>query len=546
MDTQTNDLYLNIPQMQCILADPKELYAHMGRGLGKSTEIIAHLSANRVYDMPRAGFLIMGRTYKQILTLTLPATIVGWEKRGLIEGVHFVVGEKPPWNVKAYGAPVKDYTHFISFYTGTGFHLGSQDRAGLVNSLTVWGIFGDESKNFIEDRLKEDAMPTLRGSLNAFQGNPHNRCIVLTSSMPSLPDGQWLFDMEKRMNAKKMQAIINLAWFVEDLKAQFNEAGEYFKPRIAKKIALYQRKLNKWRLDKDGQVLYMESSSLANIHILRPDYILQQKEILKGKFNTEILNLRPKRGESLFYANLAPRHYYTDFNYAYLDRFNHKNIKENDDCEGDNDRVKGVPLIIGMDFGPNFNCIVTVQKVESLREIRFLKNHWVKSPKIIDHVCQEWCDYYRKHNTRELTFYYDNTGNNPQANSDLTYAQQAASVFRANGWDVTFKTIGGSNPQHDKKHLLWNLMLLEQDRGLYKIRINESNASDLKHSMEFAPAKEDSKGKTRKDKDSEKKKTIPPEEATHLSDAADTIIFGEFRNALDLLDVSSYYDILVR
>jgi hypothetical protein len=541
-----NDLYLNIPQLQCILVDPKELYAHMGRGLGKSTEIIAHLTANRVYDMPRAGFLLMGRTYKQILTKTLPATVDGWNKRGFVEGVHYVIGEKPPWDVKAYGAPQKDYTHFISFYTGTGFHLGSQDRPGLVNSLTVWGIFGDESKLLLEERFKEDAMPTLRGNLNAFKDNPHNRSVVLTSSMPPLPDGQWLYEMEKRMNEKKIRAILNLSWYVEQLKVDYNEAGEFFKPRIARKIKFFAQKLNKWRLDKDGQVMYIEASSLANLHILRPDYILQQQDILKGKFRTEILNLKPKRGESLFYANLAPRHYYTDFNYNYLGRFNHKNIAENDNCQGDNDLLKTNPLIIGMDFGPNFNCIVTAQKIESLREIRFLKNHWVKSPKIIDHVCQDWCDYYHTHPKRELLFYYDNTGNNRQANSDLTFAQQAARIFRKNGWEVTQKTIGGANPQHDKKYLLWNLMLLEQDKILYKVRINESNASDLKHSMEFAPAKEGSNGEVKKDKSSEKKASIPDEEATHLSDAADTIVFGEFRNVLDLFDMSNYYDIRIR
>ncbi|MDD4516755.1 hypothetical protein [Massilibacteroides sp.] len=540
--TKTNDNYLNIPQMQCILADPKELYANMGRGLGKSTEIIAHLTANRVYDMPRAGFLIMGRTYKQILTKTLPATVDGWNKRGFVEGVHYVIGEKPPWPVKAYGAPVKDYHHFISFYTGTGFHLGSQDRAGLVNSLTVWGIFGDESKLLLEDRFKEDAIPTLRGNKELFKDNPHNRCIVLTSSMPPLPEGQWLYDMEKRMDESKIEAIINLAWFVEELKLKYSEAGEYFKPRIAKKIKSYSKKLNEWR---QGSVMYAEASSLANIHILRPDYILQQKDILKGKFRTEILNLRPTRGESLFYANLLHRHFYTDFNYPYLDRFNYKNIKEHDNCEGDNDLVKNHPLIIGMDFGANLNCIVTTQRLESIQEIRFLKNHWVKPPLIIDHVCQEWCDYYSTHANRDLTFYYDSTGNNRQPNTNLTFAQQATRVFEKNGWNVSCQTIGGSNPQHDKKYLLWNLMLLETNRALYKVRINEANAADLKYSMEFAPAKEDSNGKIQKDKSSERKKTIPAEEATHLSDAADTIVFGEFRSALDSIG-DLYYDVIIR
>lgn len=540
--TNSSNLYLNIPQLRCILADPKELYANMGRGLGKSTEIIAHLTANRVLDMPKAGFLIMGKTYKQILTKTLPATVDGWSKRGFVEGTNYVIGEKPPWAVKAFGAPVKDFTHFISFYTGTGFHLGSQDRAGLVNSLTVWGIFGDESKLLLEDRFKEDAMPTLRGGLNAFPDNPHNRCIVLTSSMPPLPEGQWLYDMEKRMDEGKINAIINLAWFIEDLKVKVQDAGEYFKPRLIKKIELFQRKLNAWR---HGSVMYTEASSLANLHILRPDYILQQKDLLKGKFRTEILNIRPTRGESLFYANLGAQHYYTDFNYSHLDRFNHKNIHENDNCLGDADLVKNQPLIIGMDFGANMNSIVTSQKIESLHEFRFLKNHFVKPPMIIDHVCEDWCNYYKFHSNRDLTFYYDSTGNNRQANNDVTFAEQATRVFERNGWNVSRKTIGGSNPLHDKKYLLWNLMLLEKERSLYKVRINEANAAELKYSMEFAPAKEDGNGRVIKDKSSERKKGIPAEEATHLSDAADTIIFGVFRFSLDDFN-ANYFDVKVR
>jgi hypothetical protein len=45
----------------------------------------------------------------------------------------------------------------------------------------------------------------------------------------------------------------------------------------------------------DFSVLWNVSSK---IKILRPDYILQQKDLLKGKFRTEILNNGPISGES--------------------------------------------------------------------------------------------------------------------------------------------------------------------------------------------------------------------------------------------------------
>lgn len=538
-----HDLYLNSAQLRCILADPKELYAILARGTGKSTEILAHLTLNRVSDMPRATFLILGRTYKQIKTRTLPGTVMGWEKRGMIEGKHFVVGKKPPANwPRSYFSPI-DYTHFISFYTGTGFHLGSQDRPGLVNSLTVWGIFGDEAKFLNEERFKEDAAATNRGDLNAFPGNPHNRGIWLTSSMPPIPEGNWLYNMEDRMDPKQIYEVLQLAYHIETLKQKYNKAPKNKRSGIQRKLDYFLKWL---RFRQQDSVLYTEASSLANIHILRPDHIQQMQEILKGKFNTEILNFRPKHAVNSFYANLQPNHFYNDFNYTnHYDRFSYRQISKHENCLGDNDLIKSKKLIIGMDFGARINCIVTAQKMDSTRDIRFLKNHFVTSPHIVDDVCLDWCKYYEAHGEKEIDMWYDRTGNNRVPNSRITYAQQAKRIFEKHGWTVNLKTKGGSNPLHDKKFLLWNLMLLEREPRFFKVRINESNCNELKQSMQFAPTKEDKDGTIHKDKKSERSKTIPPEEATDLSDAADCIVFGEFSHMINDTDLA-YHDIMIR
>lgn len=543
-DQNQTDFYLNPAQLRCILADPKELYALLARGTGKSTEILGHLTLNRVFDMPRATFLILGRTYKQIKTRTLPGTVLGWEKRGMIEGKHFVIGRKPPSNwPRSYFAPVDDYSHFISWYTGTGFHMGSQDRPGLVNSLTVWGIFGDEAKLFNEERFKEDAAATNRGSLDAFPGNPHNRGIWLTSSLPPIPEGNWLYDMESRMDPKQIQDILKLAYFIEQHKQLLiKTTNERKRNGIIRKLSY----LEKWlRFRQQGSIYYTEASSLANIHILRPDHIKQMQEILKSKFNTEILNLRPKHAVNSFYAKLQPSHFYNDFNYSHYDSLNYRQASKSESCKGDNDLVKGKKLIIGMDFGARINCIVTAQKFDSIREIRLIKNHFVTSPYIIDDVCKDWCDYYDAHPEKEVDMWYDATGNNRVPNSRITYAQQARKYLESRGWTVNLKTKGGSNPFHNRKFLLWNLMLIEHEKRFYKIRINETNCQELKASMQFAPTKEDGNGEIHKDKSSERKKTIPPEEATDLSDAADNIIFGEFDYLINNIDIS-YHDVMVR
>ena len=80
MSVQTNNvkkLFYTKMQRDIILTDPKELYCVAGRGTGKSTRIIAKLSANRVLDMPGASFLfywvqlILNYNKEQLLLLLL-------------------------------------------------------------------------------------------------------------------------------------------------------------------------------------------------------------------------------------------------------------------------------------------------------------------------------------------------------------------------------------------------------------------------------------------------------------------------------------------
>jgi hypothetical protein len=554
--SENRDHYLTEPQAKIMMIDPNEAYIHLGRRGGKSTEILPHLMLNRVKDMPRAGFLFLGRTYQQVLTRTLPGVLYGWEKRGFYENVHYVIGKKPPTNwPKTHYAP-KDYKHFISTISGTGFHIGSQDREGLVNSLTVWGIYGDESKFLMEERFKEDAVPANTAPAHFFPDHPHNRTIVLTSSMPDVPSGNWLFEMEERMDEKLIKEIFFSAVYLEHYREKYLKADPFSKPKLKRIVDSLQAHLDKLRRNA---VLYVEASTFANIMILGIDYFRQQKETSKEKFIKEICNVRPSQTTSPFYANLREKsvngkqpHFYTSFNYGrHYDSIdlslvrNSKKMQEQVNCKGDDDVMKSQPLAIGIDFGHRINCIITGQHDTNRNRLKLLKNHFVKQPKILNDVCEDWCKYYRFHPTKRLILFYDKqTGNLHMGNSKDTMAEQAVKIFEKHGWSVEIQPTGGQNPQHDLKYLLWNLCLIEDNPRFPSIRINEANCSELRQALLYTPAK-DVNGKTKKDKSSEALKSIPDEVSTDMTDAADYLLWGLFSQLLHD-DYVEYYDIVVK
>lgn len=532
------NLYLNDPQAKVLLVDPQIAVLIYGRRLGKSTEIIAHLSAKRAFDMPGASFLMLGRTYKQILERTLAATKTGWLKRGYIEDVHYVVGKRPPKN---WGQPKyipSSWEHSISWITGTVFPIGSQDREGLVNSLTCHGLYADEAKFIDPIRFKEDALPVVSAPRSQFPNSPHNRSIILCTSMPALPQGQWLFDYKRLMDEKQIERIIKVALKVEMLKNAYDDAtNEGTKRTILSDIRFFEESLRLLRLGNPkhpGCVLYDEASTIANLHIIGLDYIRQQREILGDKFNTEILNIKPKITDQAFYSQLTDKHFVSMVNYTEVDSLGFSGAKKFS-CKCD-DYNRDAPLLIGMDFGATINCMVTAQRVDEARTINILKNHFVKVPKIQDDVAQDWCDYYAQHRNKRVRFHYDNTGNNKTGNTRETRAQQVKKILEKNGWTVTLCTEGGANVLHDLKHLLINAMLSEKSARYFKIRINEANCEELQESITNTPALEDSKGNTKKNKASERSKIIPPEHATHFGDAFDSIIYGEFSNTYNNME----------
>jgi hypothetical protein len=89
-------------------------------------------------------------------------------------------------------------------------------------------------------------------------------------------------------------------------------------------------------------------------------------------------------------------------------------------------------------------------------------------------------------------------------------------------------TTSRTNPEHASKHFIWERLLREDQLHLPRIRINKANCPNLWISMRNTRTKTGRNGEVKKDKSSEKKKSILRQHATDLSDANDAAVVGRY------------------
>ncbi|MEM9835148.1 MAG: hypothetical protein AAF828_01520 [Bacteroidota bacterium] len=431
------------------------------------------------------------------MTRILPSLKEGLEIFGLYEGLHYFVGERPPrrWR-KSWGRPYQspnDHKRYITFWNGTGMHLISHDVGGDGRGINSDWIIGDEAALLDPSKLQENTDPTRRGTnANVFEGKAYFGKRVYVSSTPITPQGRWMLEYE-------------------------------YKAR-----------------ENPQDILYYRATCQFNLHNLRKGYLQEARKTAYKLwiFNAEYLGIRPKFTRDSFYPLFDVDHH--GYRIKTIDSNHYLGTEAPNDCRGDLDLVKGMPLILGADWGAAINCLTVNQFLRSLNEYRTLNGMYVlgDDQKIQEDLYKEFHEYYQYHNCREVYLWYDNTGNAQTGFTRRTRAQQAADQLRELGWKVSLRTTGLQNPQHDLKFRLWNYILAE-DKGQVsypRYRCNYYKTVDLRASIANAKATEGRNGETKKDKSSEKSTKIERQHATDLSDANDAPIFGMFGHLLHRSD----------
>jgi hypothetical protein len=497
-----NEIQLNAPQYTAIYQsgqkvwNPREqisqfiktIILEWARGTGKST-ILGWFIKEAVIQMPRATGIIVGETYLQILSRTLPSTKEGLEMFGLYEDIDYVVGRcgRSLGFEMPFQAPSK-WDNVIHFSNGFIWILVSNDQPNAGRGINSSIVVGDEAALLDKERLFNNVQTTNRSTCGGlYEDQPLCNAEIYASSVAMTAKGQWFTDMEI----------------------------------IAKK--------EPWK------VLFIKANALANKYNLAANWFDRMRDNAPSQmhYDAEIMNIRPKKVTNGFYPQLDPKkHYYRDaYDYTYLEKIGVRARKKDFNCKQDIDYMKSKPLIVTIDWG-NIMCMKVSQ--DQGDRYRCLKTFHVSSPKIIDDLIdEEFAPYYedKKATNNIIEFYFDRNGNNKTPNARVTFAEQAVEAFKRNGWKVIVKVRKGSeNPPHNEKFIVINYLLkYGGTRGLPSIEINEGNCTDLIISLENAPALAGNKPNTIvKDKRSEKSKTLPQEHATHFSDTFDIPLYWRY------------------
>lgn len=530
-------IWLNKPQRKAHLVRAKEEYGVWGRGTGKTQGPFADRTSHAANVMPRGATGIVGATYMQLLDRTLPPLLKSWEKFGYYEGVHYWFRRFPDkkYNIPKAIYPVLSPEHSIFWYNGHVFHLISQDRPGLANGKSLDAMAADEVKLMNHKRYMDDIAPTNRGNREFFGHLAEHHMVTMYTDMPTNADGKWIFEKEQQMDKGKVAQVINiqLAYNKLKLECQLPQTTAPRKKWLMRKMNDYAFVLNALRKDL---VYYSEASSLDNIQILGEDQIKQwRRELMWPVFQAAILNRRLIHIENGFYGLFDEDHHtYNAYDYNYIDSLGlYLPSGTISDCRKDGDLIKGMPLDIGMDHNASINSLVIAQSMHNT--FRVIKSMYVKAPKLVQDVLEDFTNYYTHHNCKEVNYYYDHTSMQTDSSRNETLADIVSAYLTKKGWKVNRIYIG-QQPRHETRYRMWGAVFTERDPRFKPVKFNKDNAASVIVSMQRTGVVQGKNG-FEKDKRPEKNSNFPQEEAPHQGDALDTLYIGANKHEYGFADV---------
>lgn len=507
----------------------KNLFLIGGRGTAKTSDILADRSIDVAYDMPRAMFALVSDTYVNNLTNVVPTLLEGWrERKGWIEGVHYVTDKRPPSHFKLPYKPIVNYKHTISIHNGCLFNLGSLDRVSSLAGNSYQHIFGDEAKYLDQKKLKK-LMPARRG-FPAVANSIYYRGLTFTTDMPNITEGDhdWILDQEKNMDLEQVKAAIQAGSVLNEMRHEYYRACEKKqKDKMAKVQAKYTRYYMKWMNVRKDSTFFYVVSSFANADILQPGYF---KDVLASdgieEFRSSILSLKPtvKKGEE-FYVNLSGHHFFDDgVNNSYYDKF-----KLGEDIQQTSYALKYLnpkkDIDCGIDFG-SMTCMVIGQ--ESGKDYNVLKNLHVLGGNTSKDLAKMFIDFFEMHRYKVLNMYYDRAGNQYKSikRDWATEIKDHIEKYdgKLTGWRVNLMSREQETIYHEQEYQFQKKLLGGYYDRLPNLKIDSLQCRELASSLKLAKVKvaRDRQGSMRlhKDKTSEK---LPlhklPMYSTNYSDA---------------------------
>jgi len=492
--------------------------------------------------MPGAPLVWVADTYSNLRQNVLPSLLEGLERKGWLEGKHFVIERKPPtytieecknlpdWLRPHFWKPfnrVASYTHTIIFFTGTNITFGSLDRPSTLAGRSYVHIFGDEVKFFKEAKIAQ-LTKAIRGYRMQYSHSPFYRGHTFTTDMPdtrNVGEYNWILKQGQKMKPKAIMLLLRASIILNEVTQEWVRAIEDDDTAEAVKkeklVKLWRHKTYTIRKSVDAQTFFWIASSYINVDVLTPEYFKDEFETNLSDINTAILSMKPSlEAGDRFYAALSSRHFFDDGNDPTMaDSFG---LRDDEDCTILKHLRPDKTLECGVDFG-NMNSMTFGQQIG--QDYKILKTIYTLTPSWLRELADEFIRYWQPHEHKVLHMYYDRAGNNYRgAKQDLATKLkkhiELDSKGRRTGWKVILMSLNQGNiPIHEEYTFMMELMS-DQNKHLPRLSIDQYNAKPLKASLEMAPPTRNDKGFIVKVKKSEKLEIHRlPLESTNFSDS---------------------------
>lgn len=530
--------YSNWFSQLCHLMQPTNLFVVAGRATSKSEDILAQRSMDIAQDMQGCFTAISSDTYMNATKNIVPSIINGWQRKGWVDGIHYVTDIRPPKHFKLPYKPILNWKHTATTLHGTHFKIISQDRPSIGAGDSYQHHIGDEAKYLNEKKLNK-VNPAVRGEFTRYGRSPFYGGLTFLTDMPNVNHGEydWILRMADNMDKDKIRWLLRLAIEVNEIRKEYVNALHFAKENpgdtsgirylrnTEKKLKRWEERLRKFRMDS---TFFYVVSSLVNVDVLTTGYFKKLLQTMDFReFMVSVLSIEPKlETGQMFYPNLSSRNFFSDgYNYGNRDLFG---IMDDytESCVDltylDADR----PIEGGLDTG---NMCSLVLGQEQGKYLRVLKEMFTLPPRFLPEMGAMFREYFKLHRRKELQLWADRSANNMMAVGE-DHASKLAKAIEydekgvATGWTVSIMSRNqGTIYQQEEYELMLELMS-GRHRNLPMLLIDKHTCPNLKSSVERAEKiiKVDRHGnKTiHKDKSTEK---LPveqlPKKSTNFSDA---------------------------
>ena len=508
----------------------------IGRGGAKTSDIQAERLLDVIQDMPGAPCVWVADTFSNLMSNILPSVLEGIERKGLKEGIHYVIEKEPPTFSEAEKTDLPDWLkpHFwkpfnklvtykrtIIFYTGTNIRFGSLDRPSTLAGASYVYCFGDEVKYFKEEKIA-NLLKANRGYRQEFGNSVFYRGVSFTTDMPDtthIGEYDWILKYAHAMNIPALVLVMRTGLVYNDcLHEAVAAKDKWLKTGDKNDLNIYLNKCrtaNLWRARwtelrrrPEARTFFMLASSYINVDILTEDWF---SDAISGKLpdlNTAILSMRPTlESGDRFYAALSERHFYFDG----IDEtvYDSMGMMEMEDCRVLKYLAKDKPLIAGVDFGNMCSMSIAQNGIENGRAcLRVLKFLYTLAPEYVTDLGEKFRNYFSPMRTKTLMLYYDRAGNAYKSVGEDQVSKFKKAVEydgdgRRTGWTVQLMSLGQGNIVQAEEYSFMQELMSERNPRLPILRIDASAAKYLKLSLENARTKVKN-GIVFKDKRSEK------------------------------------------